>query len=415
MNKLDTIVLENGLTLYLYPEKRRHSTLFQFITKFGGFTKDFIYEGKEYHIPDGVAHILEHYVVECNEEGNFLEILGKNQMDTNAATHFDVTSFYFEAVEDVELGIDTLLKGINSVTFDNDKLIKIKKPIMQEVRGKSDNKFYHSGILSLKNLFNHYRFRNIGGTLEEIESVTPELLEVCYKAFYQPKNQFIVIAGNYDHDKVISQIKEFYQMHPIEEKEVSLIPPKETIDVNKKEDTLIFKTPMDFVDFSFKIDISKYSPKELLELTYYLGSFYNQYFGTMSPLYQECVDEKIISAGIHSGDTIMGDYLIMNIGAYTHDSERFKEKVLYTLNHIDHFDRDAFDLDKNSVLIRMILRDESIYRMIMPFIDNVIVFKYPYLDEVKDVEEMNFHDFKKVISSLDFSHYTVVTIKEIES
>ena len=415
MNKLDTIVLENGLTLYLYPDPKRHTTLFQFITKFGGFTKDFIYQGKEYHMPDGIAHILEHYLVECNDAGNFLQILGEKQMDTNAATHYAMTSFYFEAVLDVDFGIDTLLKGITSVSFDEEKLNKIKKPIMQEIRGKSDSKFYHSGILSFNNLFNHYTFRNIGGSLEEVESVTVEDLETCYKAFYQPKNQIIIIAGNYDREKVISQIQEFYQKHPVPESEVTLIPPKETIDVPKKEDTLIFKTPMDFVDFSFKIDISKYSPKELLDLTYYLGSFYNQYFGTVSPLYKECVDEKIISAGISSGDTILGDYIIINIGAYTHDSDRFKEKVLYTINHLDHFDEETFELDKNSVFIRMILRDESIYKMIMPFVDNVILFHYPYLDEIKDIEKMNFKDFIKTIKSLDFSHYTVVTIKEKES
>ena len=74
-----------------------------------------------------------------------------------------------------------------------------------------------------------------------------------------------------------------------------------------------------------------------------------------------------------------------------------------------------FELDKNSVFIRMILRDESIYKMIMPFVDNVILFHYPYLDEIKDIEKMNYHDFIKTIQSLDFSHYTVVTIKEKES
>ena len=415
MNKLDTIVLENGLTLYLYPDKRRHSTFFQFITKFGGFTKDFIYQNKEYHIPDGVAHILEHYLVECNDIGNFLQILGNKQMITNASTHFNMTRFHFDAVEDVEFGIDTVLKGLTSVSFDEDKLLKIKNPIYQEIRGKSDNKFYHSGILSLNNIFPHYTFRSIGGTLEEVESITPELLEICYKAFYRPNNQIIVIAGNYDHDKVINQIKRFYQDKEYSNEEVKLIPPKETLDVVKKEDTLIFKTPMDYVDFTFKIDISNLSPIESLDLNFYLGCFYNQFFGTVSSLYKECVDEKIISASIHASDMMIGHFVIINIGAYTHDAERFKEKVLYQLNHIDHFDEEAFQLDKNNILIHMILRDESILSMIMPFVDNVICYHYPYLDEAKDVEEMNFKDFKKTISSLDFSHYTVVTIKEKES
>lgn len=86
MNKLDSVVLDNGLTIYFYPDKRRHSTFVQFVTLFGGLTKDFMYDGKEYHMPDGIAHILEHYIVECNDDGNFIESLGKREMNTNAST-----------------------------------------------------------------------------------------------------------------------------------------------------------------------------------------------------------------------------------------------------------------------------------------------------------------------------------------
>ena len=64
MNNIDTVKLDNGLTIYFYVDKRRHSTFFQHITLFGGKTKDFIYDGDEYHLQDGIAHILEHYVVD---------------------------------------------------------------------------------------------------------------------------------------------------------------------------------------------------------------------------------------------------------------------------------------------------------------------------------------------------------------
>lgn len=112
MSNIETIKLDNGLTIYLYSDKRRHSTLFQHITLFGGKTKDFIFEGKEYHIQDGVAHILEHYVVEENARGNFLKLLGEKQMATNASTYYGMTRYYFEAVENVEYGIETMIRGI---------------------------------------------------------------------------------------------------------------------------------------------------------------------------------------------------------------------------------------------------------------------------------------------------------------
>ncbi len=129
MNTIETIQLKNGLTVYLYLDKRRHSTFFQLTTNFGGLTKDFVLNDKEYHLHDGIAHILEHYVVECNDDGNFIKELGEKQMNTNASTHYQVTSYYFDAVEDVEYGIRTMLHGIYHVHFDNEKLEKLKNPI----------------------------------------------------------------------------------------------------------------------------------------------------------------------------------------------------------------------------------------------------------------------------------------------
>ena len=203
MNKINKVVLENGLTIYLYNDKRRHSTFFQFVNLCGGITKDFVVDGKEYHMQDGVAHILEHYVVECNDKGNFLEILGERQMNTNASTHLNMTDFYFETVEDVNFGIKTLLNGIYNITFKKDKLEKLKNPIFQEIRGKSDNKFYHLNRQCNDNLFNKTKFRDIGGTLEEVEKTTIDDLRVFYEAFYQPSNQFIVIAGNFNKKELL--------------------------------------------------------------------------------------------------------------------------------------------------------------------------------------------------------------------
>ena len=87
--------------------------------------RTFIVDGVEYHFQDGVAHILEHYVVECNETGNFLKLLGEKQMNTNASTHLNMTDFYFETVEDVTFGIQTMLNGIYNVKFIDEKLEKI--------------------------------------------------------------------------------------------------------------------------------------------------------------------------------------------------------------------------------------------------------------------------------------------------
>ena len=49
-NNLTTYVLDNGLTVYFYNDNNKHSIHAELVTKYGGRYKDFILDGKEYHI-----------------------------------------------------------------------------------------------------------------------------------------------------------------------------------------------------------------------------------------------------------------------------------------------------------------------------------------------------------------------------
>ena len=325
MSKIENIKLDNGLNIYLYNDTRRHSTFFQFTTKCGGTSKDFIMDGKEYHLQDGVAHILEHYIVECNKIGNFLDMLGEKQMTSNAATSPFVTAYYFETVENVSFGVRTILEGINSVIFDNEKLQKLKNPIYQEIRGKKDSRFYHLNRLRMENLFNNIKYKDVGGLVEDVEKTTINDLKTLYDAFYHPSNQIIFIAGNFNKDEIINEIKDFYNKTIIEKHDVQLIDYNEPLKVKKKEDILLFPTPLEYESITFKIDVRDFSPLERLELDFYLSCFYMLFFGISSPLYKKLVDEEIITEGINCGDTKMDNYLLITIGAYTRNTKIFKE------------------------------------------------------------------------------------------
>ena len=412
MNKINKVVLENGLTVYLYNDKRRHSTFFQFVNLCGGITKDFVVDGKEYHMQDGVAHILEHYVVECNDKGNFLEILGERQMNTNASTHLNMTDFYFETVEDVNFGIRTLLNGIYNITFKTDKLEKLKNPIFQEIRGKSDNKFYHLNRQCNDNLFNKTKYRDIGGTLEEVVKTTIDDLKVFYEAFYQPSNQFIVIAGNFNKKEVLEEIFNFYKNLKYTKHDVKVIKPKEELKINKKEDILYFKTPLEYVNITYKMYMSNYSPEKALKLDFYLVTFFNMFFGTTSETYTKLTKDKVITSGIGCGNNRLNDTLTVSIGAYTYDVEVFKKAIINTIEEMNSFDEEKFELDKNNCIISMILRDENIFKTIIPFVNNIVDFDYPYVDTVEDIEAFNFEEFKDMIKELDFSHYAINIIMD---
>ena len=85
--------------------------------------------------------------------------------------------------------------------------------------------------------------------------------------------------------------------------------------------------------------------------------------------------------------------------------------VFDELKNLNDLSREKFELDKNTSIINLVLRDESIYNKIFPFIENVITYNYPYLDEVEDVLRLNYKDYVKNISKLDFSNYIELIVK----
>ena len=407
---IDTIKIDNGPTLYLYNDSRRHSTFFKIVTKFGGMHKDFISNKKEYHLQDGVAHILEHYVVENNEVGNFLNILGDKQMYTNASTDNYTTRYYFEAVEGYLEGIKTILNGIYSVQFTEEKLEKLKNPIYQEIRSKMNSKFYHANIAEIGNLFYGTTFKSIGGTLDEVKNTTVEDIKLCYETFYQPSNQVIFIGGNFDKDEVIKYIKDFYKKLDFKRIDFSLINNSEKDEVVKDNEIVVFPTEQDFANISYKINLDKYTNRERLDYDFYLLFFFQMFFGITSKLYKELVDEKIITGGISHCNYLFDNYLIISIGTYTDYSDVFINKVKDTIENLNEFNEELFELNKKNMIVGLILREENIMNTLMPFVDNVLYYDYPYMDKISDIENMKYDKFVDYMKDLNFNNYTITKI-----
>ena len=355
MNNIETIILDNGLRIFLYKDERRHSTFFTYITLCGGRSKEFILDGKKYHLNDGLAHILEHYIVECNDKGNFLKDLGKMQMSTNAQTGEVSTEYYFQAVENVDVGIRTILDAVNNVSFSNEKLNKLKKPILQEVRGRMDNRFYHLGRMIMKDVFGENDFLDVGGNICDIENTTKDEIEALYKAF---------------------------------------------------------PTPREYKEIAFKVNCSKFSNKEKLDLDFFISCFFNNFFGVTSPFYKEMIDKNVITDRMNCGMKRVDDYLLLTIGNYTADGDVLSHEILNRIKEMNSFSLNNFNLDKKACIMELILRDENIFKMISPFITNVIDFDYPYLDKTDDIYNLTFDYYVSTIKNLDFNNYTEISIKD---
>ena len=255
-NSFEKIVLDNGLTIYTYVDSKKHSTIVNLVTKFGGFYNDFYVDGEHVHIEDGMAHFIEHLLYETSSYGNLLDYFGERQMSSNAFTSSNRTEYYFQAVEGLDDAIEVLLTSVNQACFTPHDIEKTKKAIYQEIRMGQDSKFQKLYNMTNQMLYHNISFQSVLGTLKRMEELTYEETLLCYETFYQPQNQVLFVMGNFDRDHIIQLVESIYSKFSFSKKEFQLFDYQEPIEVNQTSASLFVPTNDTFVQVSFKLDLS---------------------------------------------------------------------------------------------------------------------------------------------------------------
>ena len=100
MNKPKFITLENGLTVLIYSDKTKMTNHVELRTFLGATNLEYNdTKGNTKKIPEGTAHLLEHYVCECNNNGNYIDnIYSYKALEVNASTNLYGTKFHFDTV-----------------------------------------------------------------------------------------------------------------------------------------------------------------------------------------------------------------------------------------------------------------------------------------------------------------------------
>ena len=101
-------VLPSGLTVLVRPMPGYSGTHVIYATRFGSIDRDFRVDGREVHLPAGVAHFLEHKMFE-DEDGDAFAKFAKTGANANAFTSFDRTCYLFTATEQLDESLDVLL------------------------------------------------------------------------------------------------------------------------------------------------------------------------------------------------------------------------------------------------------------------------------------------------------------------
>ena len=404
-NNLTSYILDNGLTVYFYNDNTKHTVHAELITKYGGKNKDFIFEGKEYHTSDGIAHLIEHFICEHGQAGNFISLTGENLIYSNALTYLNKTCYFVDGIENVKEALKIMLTNIYNPIFTDENLTKVKHAIYEEIRRCNDRKFFEFNIEFEKCLYQKNHFKSTIGTIKEIENVDLETLQTCYKAFYQPTNQFLIVAGNFDKEQYLKVIKEFFATQKIEKHETKMLDLNEPVTVKKNYFKVYKETEDTYTAIRYKIDVRNLSPKEKLDLENSLIDYLTICFGYGSPLRKKLEDNKTIIGPINCYVNFETNFAICGVAAYTTDTDVFVKEIQKEIN-AKKFDEELFNLEVKETLTRFIIRFDYLSQIVSPFVDNIVTFNYPYLDEAKDFD-ISFEKYKNIINGLDFSNYTI--------
>lgn len=406
MNKY---VLENGLTIYCYVDKEKHSTQVNLVIRYGATYSDFLINGKQIHVKDGMAHFLEHFLLEHGSHGVIFSELNKLQMTSNGATSDIYTNHYFNCVEKLEQGLEILLTSIHTPEWTIDNIDETKKAIYEEIRRSLDNKYRRANNVIVHNSFVNIPYINGLGSIEDVENINLETAKLCYDAFYQPSNEFIVIAGNFDEDKVVNDIKKIYDQLYFSNHQVELIKINEPNQVRKDFEEIIMPTGRTVLEIAYKINHSHYTDLEQYKMDFYNHIMIEMNFGVSSSFYKKLIENKVITGNIGVSTRNLFDFSIVVFHVMTEQEEVFKDALEDTLHNLV-YDPEWFQLYVNQLKMTVGLRKDSINSITGSFIQNVLSFNYEKLDEVDVLEKFNLEECKSFYNNIDFSNKTIVRI-----
>ena len=247
-DRVESYTLSNGLKVVLIEDKRSPSVVNSVWYKVGSSHEA---SGKT-----GISHVLEHMMFKGTKTlkpGEFSSIVKKMGGTENAFTSKDYTG-YFQKIHttDLERCIELESDRMKNLRLDENELRSEIEVVKEERRLRTDDNPVSKTFEKI--MINAYGMNEYGipiiGTMQNLGSISKNDLENWYKLHYQPKNAIVIIAGNFNADKVKGYIQKYYGRY---ENNKSSIKPNNKIEFSTKASFDVYdKVSKPIVFLSFK-------------------------------------------------------------------------------------------------------------------------------------------------------------------
>jgi len=201
--------LDNGLKLLTIPKKNTQAVTVLVLAKVGSK-----YETKDVN---GISHFLEHMFFKGTKKRKdsqeISEALDKVGGVYNAFTGEEYTG-YFAKVEKsrFDLALDWVSDIYLNSLMPSKEVQKEKGVIIEEI-----NMYHDNPMLYVQNLFKELLYGDqpagwdIAGTKKAVKEIDRKKLVDFKSTFYTASNTLVCIAGNFDEQKAIKQVKQYFK------------------------------------------------------------------------------------------------------------------------------------------------------------------------------------------------------------
>ena len=385
--------LSNGLQIFVDKRAGFTKKLAYFVTDFGAVHTAFELDGREIHVPAGIAHFLEHKMFDLPGDRDVTAELAALGAGTNAFTSYDMTAYYISCTENFEPALKLLLEFVSTPYFTEESVQKEIGIIDQEIGMHLDNPDSRVFENLAAGLYENHPIRvPILGSSKSIREITPQLLEQCHRAFYTPGNMILCIVGDVEPERVAEIVTEVLGDQPrsVGRKLKAWDEPMTRV---IEQQCMQMEVAMPMFNLGFKCEpVSCGEAAIRQEMVGDLAA--EALFGESSELYLRLYEQGLIDSSFGGGfETIDGMAMLLCSGD-SDDPEAVREAVLQQADRLSREGVDAVDFlrMKRSAFGRRVRDldsfDSICFRLCAYALSGYDYFDFPALYERIEKEEI---------------------------
>ena len=410
MNNYKKIILQNGVTLYLFNDKKLKQTFVSYSINYGSSGKwfDFEYDKTKYHVGPGYAHFLEHLLGEHSKYGDIYYKFSNNNYKQNGITSLNSTCYYFYGIKNIKESIRELIEAIDMPIFTEKDVEESKKAIIEEAKMSCDKNVLSLCNLLHRNLYSDFDYFHESlstiGNEQTTNDINFELLKVCYDAFYYDENKTLLIAGNINEQEIINYVNEIYAKIPKHEKKLVEYNYK-SLDVREKEATIERNVFNEFNGLGIKIKMPEGFGRK--EMHYFNYIIYQKNLISSSDLMIKFMKNGVLESNIISSINLNKNTIDLVIIVNSFNFNLFISELLEALKEFK-IDEQEFKLMKKVMIANEVRGSENEYNNFKNF-----TYKKEYSEDFLDIQfirDLDYNRFNKYLAALNYDNYVVANM-----